>query len=273
MGIELVSNKKIAETSSKGNQEKWFNKDSNQWVKIDQFGYEALSEVVVSRVLGYSNIEDELGFTYVKYSMGKYKVHNHERIGCVSENFIANGDESIITLSKLFRLKFGESLSSLMGKLSSDKKRIEWLARTTAEITGLERFPEYLTLLFEIDSAFLNEDRHLNNIAVIRKGERFDYCPIFDNGASLLSNVLNYRLDIDTKAHLKTVVARPFNTTFNRQVNAARGLFGSQLKFEELTKDTVKDIISNEVQMYPKRDRELIASRVSGIIQSRVLIG
>ncbi len=42
MTIKLYTDDKIAETSSKGNQEKW--EDSGIWYKVDQFGYEALAE-------------------------------------------------------------------------------------------------------------------------------------------------------------------------------------------------------------------------------------
>ena len=55
--IKLVSDEKIAETSSKGNQEKWFDVETNQWYKLDQFGYEALSESLISILLEKSNIE------------------------------------------------------------------------------------------------------------------------------------------------------------------------------------------------------------------------
>ena len=41
MTVQLVSDQKIAETSSKGNQEKW--QDGGIWYKLDQFGYEALA--------------------------------------------------------------------------------------------------------------------------------------------------------------------------------------------------------------------------------------
>lgn len=37
MSIKVVTNKKIAETSSKGNQEKWY--ENGIWYKLDQFGY------------------------------------------------------------------------------------------------------------------------------------------------------------------------------------------------------------------------------------------
>ena len=44
MSIKFVSDEKVAETSSKGNQEKW--KYEGRWYKLDQFGYEGLAETV-----------------------------------------------------------------------------------------------------------------------------------------------------------------------------------------------------------------------------------
>lgn len=57
-------------------------------------------------------------------------------------------------------------------------------------LTELDEFPQYLTLLFEIDTLVLNDDRHLNNIAVIAKDSKFAYCPIFDQGAGFDTLVL-----------------------------------------------------------------------------------
>ena len=50
-----------------------------------------------------------------------------------------------------------------------------------------------------IDAVFVNEDRHMHNVAVLmsQKGE-FSYCPIFDNGAGLLSDTsMDYPLGTD----------------------------------------------------------------------------
>ena len=38
MSLRFVTNERIAETSSKGNQEKWV--DENHWYNLDRFGYE-----------------------------------------------------------------------------------------------------------------------------------------------------------------------------------------------------------------------------------------
>lgn len=55
MTVKFATNDKIAETSSKGNQERWC--DNSRWYKLDQFGYEALDETVTSRLLERSSIE------------------------------------------------------------------------------------------------------------------------------------------------------------------------------------------------------------------------
>ena len=36
MTVQFITNDKVAETSSKGNQEKW--RDGGRWYKLDQFG-------------------------------------------------------------------------------------------------------------------------------------------------------------------------------------------------------------------------------------------
>ena len=99
-------------------------------------------------------------------------------------------------------------------------------------LTGLEHFGVYLTLLFEIDMLFGNENRHLNNIAVLRRGEGFDYCPLFDFGAGLLSNVRDYPMEIEPKALVRQLRAQPFDTTFARQVHAAEAAYGVQLEWD-----------------------------------------
>ena len=73
----------------------------------------------------------------------------------------------------------------------SSKRFLENVER----LTGLRDFGIYMNKLLTVDAFFLNEDRHTHNIAVLMNGEgKFAYCPIFDNGAGLLSkqDVRNY---------------------------------------------------------------------------------
>ncbi len=265
MTVKFVTKEKVAETSSKGNQEKW--KDGGRWYKLDMFGYEGLAETVISRLLEHSSIEADTPFRFVRYQMERMNVHGRDRNGSSSEDFL-NPGESIITLAQLFK-RDGRPLGETLNRLPSDKKRIAWLAEETAALTGLEMFPRYLTLLFEIDALFLNDDRHLNNIAVLEKGSRFDYCPIFDNGAGLLSDTQTAPMDIDPKALIRSAVARPFNTTFNRQVIHARNLFGPQLHIPRFTEKELLRELEEPLSYYAQRDRSIIADRVCKTILIR----
>lgn len=265
MSIHLVSNEKIAETSSKGNQEKWLDKKTNCWYKLDQFGYEALAETMASLLLKESNIESDTPFSFVRYQMERLHVHGYERTGCVSQNFLLPG-QSLITINRLLSNYLGMPLSQKLSRFPSDKKRIAYLAEATMEYTGLQHFPEYLTLLFEVDALICNDDRHLNNIAVIEQNGQFHYCPIFDNGAGLLSNVQYYRMDIAPQGLIASLRARPFKTTFIRQMNAARSLYGKQLIIPRWSTADIQKLVQPLLEYYPVRDRGIILDRVIACI-------
>ena len=268
MTIRLVTDEKIAETSSKGNQEKWYDQASNRWYKLDQFGYEALAETAVSLFLEQSNIETSTPFTFVRYRMERLYVHGRERTGCSSRNFLRPG-QALITVNRLLSSYLGTPLREKLTRLPSDRRRIAYLAEATADVTGLELFPQYLTLLFEIDALFCNDDRHLNNIAVLEQNGQYDYCPIFDNGAGLLSNTQLSPMDIMPPALISALRARPFNTTFTRQMNAARNLYGAQLIMPKLTVGELREDLIPLLEYYPQRDRGIIADRIETCIITR----
>ena len=108
----------------------------------------------------------------------------------------------------------------------------------------------------------LNDDRHLNNIAVLEQNRRYDYCPIFDQGAGLLSNVQFSPMDIAPPALIRQLRARPFNTTFNRQLHTVQGLYGKQLRLPRFTRNELMQEMRPLLEYYASRDRGLIADRV-----------
>lgn len=264
MSVRIFSDDRIAETSSKGNQEKWFDKESGLWYKLDQFGYEALSEALISKLLEKSEIERKTPFTFVRYEVQKAIVHGKERVCCVSENFLKSGEE-IITLNKLLSNEIGRPLKLVLNELSSDRKRLSYIGNMTSEITGLD-FGRYLAVLFEIDSVFLNTDRHLNNIAVLYKDGAYDYCPIFDNGAGLLSNIITMRTDIDPQVFVKSAVSFPFGMTFTRQLSEVRRAFGGDYVLPVFSESEIRRELEPLVQFYPERDRHIISERVLTVI-------
>ena len=96
-----------------------------------------------------------------------------------------------------------------------------------------------------------------------------DYCPIFDNGAALLSNAMDYPMNIDAEALVRSVRARPINTTFNRQMIHAINLYGIQLDIMRLATSDIKKAIGEPLSYYAKRDRGIIANRVMTTIEIR----
>ena len=134
MAIKLTTGNRIAETSSKGNQEKW--QEDGRWFKLDMFGYEGLAETVTSALLSQTNII-ELGFQYVTYRMERLEVHDHTRNGCSSANFLRQG-EAILTLAELLRKGVGPDWQTAVNRLPNLQSRLAWLVEQVERLTGLE---------------------------------------------------------------------------------------------------------------------------------------
>lgn len=83
-------------------------------------------------------------------------------------------------------------------RIQGTEARARFLAEQVEQTTGLKDFGSYLSRVLTIDALFLNEDRHMHNIAVLNDGfGNYHYCPVFDNGCALLS---------DTQMEYPTVV-------------------------------------------------------------------
>lgn len=113
---------------------------------------------------------------------------------------------------------------------------------------------------------FGNADRHLDNVAILRREERFDYCPLFDLGAGLLSNVRDYPMEIAPKALLRQLRAQPLDTTFTRQVHAAEAVYGVQLEWDfDLT--DIETPLAEPLRFYAEREMWYICDRVETCIK------
>ena len=227
MTVDLTryENEPISGHTSKGDQPKWHIGDD--WYKADHMGYEALSEVVVSWMLEHSTIRD-----FVAYEPVMIQSSDKTYVGCRSKNFRQEG-EMLLPLEKLHRAYHGIGLAKKLAEIPETEERIRYTVSFVEETTGLADFGIYLSTLLELDAFILNEDRHTNNIAVIRneKDGSFRLCPIFDNGLSLLSDLNDYPLDRKLYECIDAVQAKPFSTDFAEQTEAASQLYGSRLKF------------------------------------------
>ena len=151
-----------------------------------------------------------------------------------SQNIQNQGGPLGASLSELlFNKGFGWGAFCLIYMLGALGLKLIWKYKYRASSTILISLVATVTIssiLGFTDMLFGNEDRHLNNIAVLRRDEGFDYCPLFDFGAGLLSNTRDYPLDIEPRAHLWLLRALPLGTTFGRHVQAAQTVYGPQLE-------------------------------------------
>lgn len=251
--------------SSKGNQLKW--KVDGYWYKADHLGYEALAEYIVSHLLMKTNISN---FTIV-YELEKIAFNGKEFNGCISKNFLSDNTR-IITLSKLFLAYLSEDIyMECESPLKSEKDCIKYVVDNTVDITGLTDFGKYLTFILELDYLFLNEDRHFNNIAVEynTKTKKFEFCKIFDFGASLFSDTtISFDINKSVNECLDTITSKPFSPSFKDQVDAARELYGKQLEVQFTSKD-IDELLEyvKSKQMYDNK----ILKRVEKTLKKQLL--
>lgn len=241
--------------SSKGDQSKWLIK--NQYYKADHMGYESLSEYLVSELLKNSNITN-----FVEYTPVTIKYNGKELIGCESKNFLKKGEE-LFTFERLHRAYTGKELYKTVWQMNDVKDRIVYTIDFIEKVTDLKNVGEYLTAIAEIDMLFLNEDRHFNNLSVIRNQKNeFRLSPIFDNGLSFLSDTrIDYPLGIDIYQAISKIKAKPFSTDFDTQTDILEQLYGTQLTICT-DKNHVRDLIDDLTELYPAN----IISRVTTIV-------
>ncbi len=259
--IELFKQDIVTEArqSSKGNQLKW--KNQNLWYKADYTGYEGYAEYVVSRLLELSTLDRNL---LVKYDTIAIQYKNQEYLGCVS-NDILDTEWKMITLERLFHNYYGESLYSTLYKIRDERIRLEYLVDQIINITGLKEFGIYISVLLTIDTMFINEDRHMHNIAVLKnEAGDYRYCPIFDNGACLLSDVrMDYPLNGEVETYISIAKPKTYCDDFDLQLDIVEQLYGQNLKFYFSESDMVRisehdELYSSEVK---KRVHQILLAR------------
>lgn len=245
--------------SSKGNQLKWNN--GKYWYKADYAGYEGLAEYMVSRLLCFSSLSSN---EYVLYDTEKIKYRNQYYTGCKSKNFLPVHSNSgyhnwqLVTLERLFHNIYSESLYKRIYHFQDHKERLKYIVDQVECITELSDFGKYMSKLMTIDAFFLNEDRHMHNIAVLWNGtDKYDYCPIFDQGAALLSDtVMDYPVEQDVIELMPKVRAKTFCGSFEEQLDIAEDLYGETLHFT-FKEAEIKDLLKKD-DIYPENIKERV---------------
>lgn len=261
--VELFENTLFedARPSSKGNQLKW-QTENHLWYKADGNGYEGLAEYVASALLAKSSLQTD---EFVHYETEKIVYRRAQYNGCRSRDFRASG-EQIFTLERLFRQQYGRSLYTSIFQITDVDDRLNFLVDQAEQLTGLTDFGIYLEKMFTIDAFFLNEDRHTHNIAVISCPDgRYRFCPFFDQGAALLSDMtMDYPMEEDVYELIHTVKAKTISQDFDEQLDAADKEYGYHLNFH-FDRKYVHELLRQE-PYYP----DDVKDRVETIIYSRM---
>lgn len=105
----------------------------------------------------------------------------------------------------------------------------------------------------------------MHNVAVLMdETGTFHYCPIFDNGACLLSDTsMDYPMGKDILALIENSAAKTFCSDFDEQLEIAERLYGQQVKFKFTMKD-VEELLRKEncySEEVKKRVYEIIAAQ------------
>lgn len=223
INLDMQNSRKVEDSTSKGALPKW-NID-HKWYKPGKLGYEPLSEFICTKLLEKSNIA-----SFCSYSL-EYAIYRDRKVlVSVSNDFRDDVDDMIVTVYKI--LKLHPNLDKLFAKSRATSDVMREVIELVESECALSGFGEYLTQLLEFDAFILNEDRHFNNITVLRNtAGDYSLCPVFDNGLSLCSDTTDYPLDMPTRKCIEKVKSKPFSTSFKKQVEVARNLHGTQLKF------------------------------------------
>ena len=222
---------------SKGNQTKYRINDT--WYKEDYLGYEGASEFLCSQILEHSNISD-----YIPYTIEVISCNEHQVLGCGSRHFLKE-NEALYTLNDIWNLSKDKPFYKYIENLSTSNRIQEVVSFIENEL-HIPNAGEVITLMLELDAFTLNEDRHANNIAFIEGVDGTKrFAPIFDNGASFLSDTTNYSASQSVRRIIPSVKAKPFNTSFDKQVKACEQLYGKQINLYDFDMTNAFDTIES----------------------------
>ncbi|MCQ2521898.1 MAG: hypothetical protein MJ105_05920 [Lachnospiraceae bacterium] len=225
MFSEIITNdyKMQLSGTSEGSQDKYY-KDG-YWYKENKHGDEAMAEYLSSKLLTYSSLQAS---EYILYEMGTI----NGKKGCRSRHFLAE-DEELVTFYRLYFNETGEDLSKKYTRYGTAEERIAFTIDEMKRIAGVD-VCDYLRKVITLDRIILNEDRHVNNLALIYGGKGFRPAPIFDNGISLLTANRSVSQQMSMEENVRKVIARPFSGDFEKAYSCLGK--GFDLNIEEAVK-------------------------------------
>ena len=88
-------------------------------------------------------------------------------------------------------------------------------------------------------------------------GDRFRFCPVYDNGAALMSDMaMDYPMGCDVYEEIGNVRAKTICDSFDEQLDIAEKLYGRQLSFT-FTAEDISDVL-NGIALYDEAVKERV---------------
>lgn len=225
--------------SSRGIQPKYY--ESGYWYKVNQNGYEGLSEYLVSLVLKCSNVDN-----FVVYR----ECLINDRKGCFSKSFL-NKNEQFISFERLHYIHRDIPLLREVISMDSVPERIEYVKEFVYDTTGVD-CTEYLSTILALDALVLNTDRHFNNLGIVinEVSGNARPAPIFDNGAALFSNVDLFD-GLTFEENLDRITGEPFSA--NLDLQAYHAGIGLKIDYDMLNNMLKKEPPSRALETLQKQ--------------------
>ena len=106
----------------------------------------------------------------------------------------------------------------------------------------------------------------MHNIAVLMNGKgEFAYCPIFDNGAGLLSDTtMDYPINDDIYQLMDNVQSKTICSDFDEQLDISEALYGANIRLMFSEKDVQR--LLEKADIYPEQQK----NRVETIIRMQM---
>ena len=222
-------------SSSKGNQRKWMDTQSGQYVK-EQFYYQNKYwddwkvEILATKISKSMNTTVQvLEQLPVKLDCGTFAV--------VSKDFCKN-DESFVSFNRILKkygLDFNEKLFTLV--------KFDFV-RDTVQLACSIDITEYLIVMILLDYILLNEDRHLNNFGVIWGNGKYREAPLFDFGLGLFEHDKKYENKTYDSA-VARINGKPFCEDMFSIIYAL-----SRSAYKDILKRVVPKVTYEDLEMY-----------------------
>jgi hypothetical protein len=173
----------------------------------------------------------QLGYLFVKYEICKV----NGRYASKSADMLSN-NEQLVTLNRAHAMLVGNTMQEMFDK--NNGMSVEDKAYYVCDILGrlmdtpVKDVCDYISILLQTDALLLNEDRHLDNIAIIKNDTGFRFAPIFDFDCALFSCVEDLSKQ-NIEQYLQIKPSLPFERSHIDQIKIAYTISDKRLSILE----------------------------------------